>query len=242
MANELILNKIRLLLNLANSPNENEAATARDMADKLIAKYNITEEDLESIKDKPPPYDDSNKVYSTIGLDSWRNQLALGVSTRYDCFLVQEESVPVEGISEFTYYVIGDSENMQAVKFVYSALEKKVEELILINCRGKGPVYSHSYAEGVVEGIKSNLDFIYFEVPKAMNKPGSEAILNVGNECITKHSEKEKPIKESIDINSQSLIKDIHAYFKGITDGNKIDCEEVIQLEQRIENILQFDE
>jgi|GEM_PF-2688603 hypothetical protein len=239
MSNELILNKIRLLLNLASSPNENEAATARDMADKLIAKYNITEEDLETIKDKPPPYNDGNKLYSTIGLDSWRNQLALGISTKYECFLVQEEAVPVEGISEFSYFVIGDSENIETVRLVFSTLEKKVEELILLNCAGRGPIYSHSYAEGVVEGIKSNLDFIYFEVSKAINKPGPDATLNVGNECITKHSEKEKPIKETININSQSLIKDIHAYFRGVADGNKIDSEEEIYL-TRCNNIEQL--
>jgi hypothetical protein len=234
MDNEFILNKIRLLLNLANSPNENEAKNARDMADRLVAKYNITPEQLESIKEKKPAYDNDNKLFSSLAIESWRNQLALGICTKYECFLIQEETVPIDGISQFSYFVVGEPENITNVKFVYNVLEKKVEELVILNCNGKGPVYVHSYSEGVVEGIKSNLDFIYYEVEvKATNKPGPAATLNTGNECITKHSEKEKPLKETINIASQSFIKDVMAYFKGVSDGNRLSLQDVLELAEQ---------
>jgi hypothetical protein len=235
MSQERILNKIKFLLNLANSPNENEAKNARDMADKLIAKYNISSEDLETIKDKKPAYGDEEKLYTTLTIESWRNQLALGICTKFDCFLVQEEAVPVEGISQFSYFVCGDPADVENVKFTYDAFSKKVEELVLKYCTGRGPVYIHSYCEGVVEGIRSNLDFVDIDIQnnKARNIPGPSNTLNNGPSNLTKHSEKEKPVKDSINISSQSLIKDVMAYFKGVNDGNRLSLQDIVELAEQ---------
>lgn len=240
MTTPLILNKIKLLLNLSNSSVENEAIAAKTMADKLINKYSVTEEEIKGItEEKKPVYGEEAKLYSTLTIEGWRNQLALGVSTKYDCFLVQEEAVPAEGLSEFSYFVIGDPVDVTNVKFAFHVLEKKVEELILKNCLGKSADYSYSYSEGIVEGIKSNLDFIYFEaVPKTVNKPGPTATLNVGDECIEKHKgEKEKPLKESINIATQSFIKDVVAYFRGISDGNRLQLQDILELAEHGEYI-----
>ena len=233
MSQELILNKIKLLLNLTKSPNEHEAKNAREMADRLIEKYKIDSEALKNIEEKPPVYTDDTKLYSTIGIESWRSQLALGVCRKYDCYCVQEEAVPVEGLSQYSYFVVGEQEDTSNAMFVYHTLEKQVEELVLKYCIGRGPVYIHSYTEGVVEGIRSSLDWLDFnlEISRPINKPGSANTLNTGNECITKHpGEKEKPLKETVNISGQSLIKDVMAYFKGVKDGNSLYLPEILEL------------
>ena len=167
MAQEFILNKIKLLLNLANSPNEHEAANARDMAEKLIVKYEISPDQLKTIEEKPPVYTDDTKLYSTIGLESWRSQLALGVCRKYDCYCIQEEAVPVEGLTQYSYFVVGEPEDTSNAMFVYHTLEKQVEQLVLTYCAGRGPVYIHSYCEGVVKGIRSSLDWLDFNLEMA---------------------------------------------------------------------------
>src|SRR5690606_8281577 len=116
--------------------NEHEATNAREMADRLIEKYKITEEDLKTIEEKPPVYTDDTKLYSTVDIESWRSQLALGVCRKYDCYCVQEEAVPVEGLSQFSYFVVGEPEDVSNAMFVYKTLEKQVEELVLIYCAG----------------------------------------------------------------------------------------------------------
>ena len=235
--NEAVLQKIKLLLKLASSPNENEAANARTMADRLIAKYNITEEELKSIEDKKPLYGEDDKLFVTMGLCGWRQQLALGIGKHFMCQIVQEELVPVEGLHQFNYYVYGDPEDSVNVKFVYHSLVKRIDEIIATKCIGRGNIYVSSYCEGLVEAIKNNIYWGGIEIPDVKKPkreviPEEEKVLNDGQSNIVKHKEeKEKPAEKSVDVNSQSMIKDVNAYFKGLMDGANFSLNEILELE-----------
>ena len=52
MEREKVIEKIKLLLKLAESPNPNEAANAQALADSLIAKHEISPEE---VKDNTVP-------------------------------------------------------------------------------------------------------------------------------------------------------------------------------------------
>jgi len=67
-APEAILSKIKLLLNLTQSPNPHEAENAKAMVDTLVAKYNISAEDLKSLEEKKPLYGDDDKLFVTFGI------------------------------------------------------------------------------------------------------------------------------------------------------------------------------
>jgi len=235
-APESILLKIKLLLNLANSPNQNEADNARAMVEKLIAKYNISEEELKSIEDKKPLYGEENKLFSTVGIVGWRQQLALAIGKHFFCQIVQEELVPASGPHEYNYYIYGDLEDEVNVKFVYHAFASKVEELVKTKCIGRGQIFISSYCEGVIEAIKNNIYWEGIDLPevKAPSRPltDEDKQLNNGTSNLTHHKEeKEKPVQESVDVNSQSLIKDINAYFKGLDDGKNLSLSEILELE-----------
>lgn len=235
-APESILLKVKLLLNLANSPNPNEAENARAMADKLVAKYNITEEELKSLEDKKPLYGADNKLYSTTSIVGWKQQLALAIGKYFYCHIIQEEMVPTHGEREYNYYVYGDPEDEARVKFVFNTFNKKVEELILTRCVGRGPIYVSSYGEGASEAIRTNMAWEGIDLPEVKaptsSAPAEEKQLNNGSSNISKHKEeKEKPEENSVDVNSQSLIKDIAAYFRGLDDGKGLFLQEILELE-----------
>ena len=164
-----ILDKVKKLLALATSSNANEAESARTLANKLISKYNITEEQLSSM-DPKVFYGEDEKLFVTIGLHPWRQQLALAVATYFDAQIVQEELVPVEGLHEFIYYVYGDDDQVKDTQFVYHAFAKKVEHLVDTRCIGRGPIHIDSYCEGVVESIKWNIQMYGIDIPE-IQKP-----------------------------------------------------------------------
>ena len=229
---ESILQKIKLLQKLGTSPNTNEAETALAMVAKLVAKYNITQDELNSIADKAPAYGEEEKLFQTIGVISWMSQLALAIGTRYDCSIVQETIEPVgEGPQQNNYYAYGDPEDVETVKFVWKAFSKKVEELVLINCVNRGPIFIHSYTEGVVQSIRFNLEFQDIEVPKVNLKKDKEEEVKPDAIVSTAPVEKEKPTTETYNVNANSLIKDIMAYFKGLEDGKGIKLQSVLDLE-----------
>jgi hypothetical protein len=119
-----ILNKIKLLRNLINSPNENESTTARSMMEGLIEKYKVSEAELNCLEEKVY-YGESEKLYTTIGIVGWRQQLALAVATYFDAQIVQEVLAPGDGPPQCNYFVYADEDQVKDTKFVYHAFAKK---------------------------------------------------------------------------------------------------------------------
>ncbi len=234
---EHILNKVKLLINLSNSPNPNEAENARVMVDKLITKYNITEEELKSLEDKKPLWGDDDKLFVTIGRVHWKQTLALTIAKQFYCQIVQEELVPVEGLHQYTYYVYGDLEDTNNVKFVYNTFSKRIEELVTQKCIGRGPMYIASYTEGLVESINNNIMWDGIDIP-SIKVPSREApvfvperTLNNGTANLeVKREEKEKPCQESVAPGGE-IIKDIGAYYKGMQDGKDFSLQDILELE-----------
>jgi hypothetical protein len=241
-APEHILSKVKLLRNLSNSPNANEAASALAMANKLIEKYNITDEELKSIEDKPPKYGDNEFLFHTFQVQNWLQQLALACAKNFYCHIVQEELRPPSGTSEFKYYVYGEEEDVNSTKFVFHTILKKINNLVDIKCLGRGPIFVESYREGVVEAIKNNIANFGVEVPeiKRPSRPiEPEKTLNVdsGNLAQVSKEKKEKPEQETVDIGGGTLIRDVMAYFKGLEDGNRLSLNDILELEAENEKL-----
>ena len=248
MTPEPILHKIKLLLNLANSPNPNEAENARTMADKLISKYNITEEELKSLEEKKPLYGDDDKLFVTIGLVGWKQSLALTIAKQFYCQIVQEELVPLEGLHQYTYYVYGDKEDADNVKFVYQVFSDRIDELIEKKCIGRGPVYTSSYTEGLVEIICNTIMWEGIDIPEikvpSRQKPVEvpERTLNNGSSNLSvQREEKEKPCKETVAPQGGSMIKDVQAYFKGLHDGKDFSLQDVLELAAEAQKLKELD-
>ena len=226
------LAKVKKLIALAASPNPNEASAARAMADKFIAKYSITEEELASLDEKVY-YGEDEKLFMTFGIVGWRQQLALCTATYFDCQIVQEEAVPTEGLHQFTYFVYGDDDQVSNTQFVYHAFAKKVEYLIDVKCLGRGPIYCDSFSEGVVEAIKNNIQMFGFDLPeikKPLKKEEGQATPPTPT-TMTAPKGKDEPTDKRVDVNKNSLIKDIQAYFKGLDEGKNLSLQDVLELE-----------
>lgn len=244
---ETILSKLKLLLNLTQSPNPGEVANARMLADKLISKYNITPEELASLEEKKPLYGDDDKLFVTFGLVGWKQSLALTIAKQFYCQIVQEELVPVEGLHQYTYYVYGEKEDSDNVKFVYQTFSDRIEELVESKCIGRGPVYTSSYTEGLVEIITNTIAWEGIDIPNikvpSRQKPVDvpERTLNNGSSNLAvKAEEKEKPCKESVAPQGKEMIKDVQAYFKGLQDGKDFSLQEVLELAAEASKLKEF--
>jgi hypothetical protein len=234
---ETVLNKVKLLLNLANSPNENEAAAAQAMADKLIAKYNITEEELASLAEKPPLYGKDDLLFHTFSLVGWMQRLALTIAKHFYCYIVQEQIHASLGGIEYNYYVYGDDEDTDSVKFVFNAFVKKIHNFVETKCIGRGPIFIESYTEGVVESVRANIEMDGIDIPEVKRparpiQQSDEKVLNNGQSNLTPFKQqKEAPEKETVDVGAGSLIRDVMAYFKGLEDGRHLSLQDILELE-----------
>jgi hypothetical protein len=225
-----ILNKVKFLRNLSKSPNPNEAEAARLASEKLIAKFNISDQELEKMEDKPL-YGESELLYHTFSIVGWMNRLSLAIAKHFDCYIVQEQLTAVTGEREFNYYVYGGDDEEEYVKFAFSAFLKRIHQFLDTKCLGRGPIYQDSYSEGLVEAIKQNIEMDGIEIPKIKRVPRKIDKQEVSKEAITAPTKKEQPHQDKVDVMGQSLIKDIHAYYKGILDGQDLSLSDILELE-----------
>ena len=222
-ASESILNKIKLLVKLSESPNPNEAQNAKDMVDKLINKYSITQEELQSVVDKKSAYCENDLVFNTQNICGWKSQLALCLAFKFDCQIVQEQVIPTEGQSSYDYYVFGDDSDAFNVKHYFNVLNNKILDLINENCVSKGPIYIDSYCEGVVQSIRNSIELGDIQLIKLKSDVPveSEKIIGNGNANLAPIKQEKEKLETEVktDVGSQSIIKDIGAYFNGLSDG-----------------------
>lgn len=229
-----ILTKVRFLLNLGNSPNAFEASTAIATADKLISKYKISQEELNST-DEPRVYTADALLFKTFKIVGWMQHLSLACAKQFYCHIVVETMTAATGIQECNYYVYGADEDIEYVKFAFNTILKKINELLDTKCIGCNPVYVDSYCEGCVESVKGQIASFGIEIPEKKQATRSikqeEKILIDGTSNLSAHkSEKEKPEKETINVSQHSFIKNVQAYFKGLEDGSRISIQDIMEL------------
>lgn len=228
MAPPAILNKIKLLLKLTESPNPNEAGTAQALADALIDKHGLTPEELEALKDPKPLYGEDEKLFFTYAVVGWMQQLALSIATYFDALIIQERQVPSEGAEQHHYYVYGDPEDVWKVKQAFSAFTSKIHEYMDTYCAGREPNYLASYGEGMVDSIKENIYLNGITLPDRQKlTPTDKPVIKDGKMVNTK-KEKVRPTDTSIDVNTQSEVKDIGAYFAGVYDGKGLSLVDIL--------------
>lgn len=236
MTSQGILDKIKFLLKLSASDNIHEANNARMGAEKLIKKFNVTDEELASIVDKKPAYGEDERLFHTSYQVPWKMQLSLAVANKFDCLIVQEESVPVEGNSEFDYYVCGDPDDIESVKIAFRSLLFLIDDTVNKNCIGEDENYMESYAEGLAHSIKENLEYGIY-LPKREKKVKPEEVEVKPDAIAHIPTQKEKPSEKTYDIAGASRVTNVVAYYRGVADGKDLFFEDAFLLMQSIEQL-----
>lgn len=115
-----IINKIKKLLALSDSPNENEAIVATQKANELLVKYNISLGDVHSNESTFR----KQVVYAYKKATSWKGQLCAGVALFNFCVAYEAR---LDGISATVLY--GRIANVITGKLQWEYLVDVVEKL-----------------------------------------------------------------------------------------------------------------
>lgn len=226
-----IIEKISKLRKLSNSANVNEAATAAAMADKLIAKYRLSEAELEISEEKSsqPEFDDGF-VYETKRITKWKNSLIIFLSKHYGCAVYNSIGYDANSNRSISRYkLVGSKEDMSIVKYMFSWLTGEVERISHKETKGKGHVYANSFCIGAVAGIIQQMTLSKKEVESSAVNCTALTIVNnkltVANQFLNS-TLKLKPSKTS---NNSQI--NYNAYNNGVEAGKNIHLGKVISNE-----------
>lgn len=167
MQNEKIIKKIKDLLSLSKSSNENEAKLAANLASKLITQYNISQESLD---EKQSCIIDTTPIYSTKRKTTWKVTLLSSLASNFSCCIINYISLQ-DKVSNFC--LIGRRSDIDLVKEMYNntvAIIDKMADTYCVNQQGN---YRSSYKMGFTSGIIEQITFGKNEVLK---DAGSSAI------------------------------------------------------------------
>lgn len=153
--------KIKKLLAVASSANENEAALAMGMAQELLIRHRLTEADLpdsqtlyqeEIIRDKEP-------LFAAGRIHVWKSQLANILAKYNNCRLVKYSGIAFNNGSRGSQLVIfGRPSDIDMVRYMLAYGITTLTNFAHIPCMSEGHTYKQSWFLGAVNGIAEKLE------------------------------------------------------------------------------------
>ena len=119
-----VIDKIRKLLALSESANENEAALAAEKAQELLARYNIDLFEVKDVREEQPVERDSSETRS----QSWRRQIYHAVAEMYFCkyyydSIQRPSSTSTRGfVRRDLHFLTGQPHNIDVAKMIAAYL------------------------------------------------------------------------------------------------------------------------
>ena len=150
-----IIDKVRKLLRLAESPNANEAAAAAAKAQSLIDEHNLNaallsldgaetepDEPIENFGRKDAPLDGGKQN------DTWRWRLASTVMYANAC----------RGyVNGGSIHIVGRPSDVETVRYLYAYLKAEVAQLTDRDGKGCGRTWRNNYRMGVIDTISRKM-------------------------------------------------------------------------------------
>lgn len=161
MTEKSILELLRRLLALSQSPNEHEAAAAMAKAQELLFKHNLTMAAVETytngIKDKPKIIKDFTDIESGKNDGDWKAILVATIARNNFC-----EVIRIRGFKGDQGVIIGQQMNTEVVKELYLWVAEQLErEAIkaISNYRGPDrlPTFKRAFFKGAISVIGGRL-------------------------------------------------------------------------------------
>ena len=148
--NNKIVEKIKKLLSLANSDNQNEAEIASRKANELLVKFNLSMQDVESAE-------------NTYEQDSLSAKAKMSLEDKFILPIVGEHFfvriVKSRRNNVTTVFILGEENNVEVAKYVYDFLSRAFKGLWLSYRQRTGCSNSHkqSYYYGLYQGLDAQL-------------------------------------------------------------------------------------
>ena len=231
-ANARMLDKVRKLLSLAQSGNENEAFFAMKKANELIEKYNIDRIEHDKA---------SRCVHAIINhkkkrTENYQRRICLILREHFFVDVVYSHLYDADDCQTYrTIELLGTVENVRIAEYVYYFLLNQMEVLWKAHQRKEhksGSGNKRSYRLGVLRGLHDKLDQQANERKKRYDLKGSgaktmSALICAGDKMLREFTRMRFPRLSNY--RSQGATIDYGMFQAGIDDGKRLNIYKGIQ-------------
>jgi len=146
MVDQLLITKIKKMLALATSSNENEATIAAEKASLLLAQYNLSLADLGS--DQKEEISET-VIETTSRTVTWKIILLSGIADANSCDAMRNNYTG-------NMFLVGSSTNLIVCQHLYQYLTQAIERQAK-SCQGKGRAYLNAFRVGCATRLRQRL-------------------------------------------------------------------------------------
>ena len=213
--NQKVLDRIKKLLSLSESPNEHEAATAAAMATALMQEHNIHQAMLNEGVDEALVQEWAEH---SRRVSSWKLRLLTSLGKANG---VLAPKVVGQGI-----LLVGQETDVRVVSYLYAYCVKAVDRLTTQSGRGMGKAWCNDYRHGCVDTIVKKIAEIQKETEEKEKKKAlsSGVSLLVINKALAQREE--KLAKARCEVKTESVSISLghknYARYQGQQDGKSI--------------------
>lgn len=233
MSSEKIVDKIRRLLRLSESPNVNEAAAAEARAQELMARHRIEAAMLDESADdegivdhRDAPLEESKR------LRPWKIELAAVLARANGCRIYVQERRREDAV-----VLVGRSEDAELVRAMYGEMVKRVESLTRANGAGRDRAFCNAFRLGVVVTLDERLTLARREASQRAIAGGvedeGEVALDVerAKSAIARLDRREEAVDRFVEKNlrlgkGKTLRADAEGFAKGRVAGHAVALED----------------
>ncbi|MBN2641513.1 MAG: DUF2786 domain-containing protein [Victivallales bacterium] len=224
------INKIKKLLALSQSNNENEAAVALARAVKLCAEHGLSIEELEASGMGEQILEKEIAGYRT-SIPQWESIFRAELMEIFGCRMVYKRRTSFFGRRETALLVVGFSSDIEIFKYVYEYLLRQIKKFTATHMKSIGlegssrEKYRRNYLLGMCHRVVENAKAIYQAdaEPEAMS--GYGLILKRGG-VVDKHLEGLSSRRRS----KLNIAAD--PFLAGVSDANQIALRKGMETEE----------
>lgn len=239
-----IIEKIVKLLALAEGTNHSEeAASARRMAEELMAKYDVSLE--ERLKEEE--IEEFDLATGKVNLDKFYTFIFNDICKFNGVFLLHRKGFSIDRKSKVSaaYHLIGRPSDREAALYMMDLVWVQVKQMLahfrteFHQKNGFCPLgaYHTSYMTGIVRGFGRKLDALTASVNKKRGEwglvPLSSAVVRLNDaETWYKQDNKVRNSKQSLNVSKRS------AYDQGRADGSNIQLRNGVKHTEKSQKVL----
>ncbi|MFA4971485.1 MAG: DUF2786 domain-containing protein [bacterium] len=213
-----VLDKVRKLLRLAQSSNENEAAAAMGAAQRLIDEHRLSVAELEASGQEPsePMVEAGEVLMEGSRVATWKVRLMLALVKANGCSMWFSRP---RYTRVTTYQFVGRKSDVESVKYLLAYALNELGRLAEAQCRGMGRSAFASWYLGAVAGIREKLEAAKQEV-RATASTSALAVID-------KRQGEAQAFREALTngtktVAVRSSISDACAYNRGLEAGRSL--------------------
>lgn len=227
MDKQRLTEKIKNLLDLANSENEHEAKAAAEMANRLLTKYNLSMQEVESVSE----YTDGE--ITTKARVSQEDKWILPLIRDFyfvNPLIVTKYKGYHNSRRQYAQVIrfVGEKTNVDVAAYTYEFLTREFRALFKKYRQetGCGPKSKESYYYGLTQGLKEQLKRAQTAVQQ------ETGLVLVRDPGVQKFMDKQYP-KTTSKVMKSSAGSDGHAVNQGVHDGNQLNLRQGVSGNQR---------